>query len=330
MRPRGTLALGPALLAAALVWGQSPVLGQTGDAAPPQAFRVRTDLVSVYATVTDQEGRLVPDLTQDDFEVRDNGRRQAVRFFSNDVQPITIVVMLDRSGSMEANFPLVQDAAEQFIQKLLPADRARIGNFSRQIVILPPEFTGDREALGNVLHRRMQGVGPSPVWTAVDRSITALLSETGRRVVLLFSDGHDDPMRSQVHTELKDVMRRSEIDEVMVYAIGLTDTEASSSAWAAHNRIGLIQVGQTGKPKLIKPDKGLRQLAERTGGGYFELTWEQNLGAVFERVADELHRQYAIGFAPSRLDGTTHKLDVRVRRRDLTVRARRSYVAEPR
>lgn len=289
-------------------------------------YRGRTDLVSVYATVMDRNGRLVPDLSQTDFEVRDNGRPQTLTFFSNDVQPITIVVMLDRSGSMEDNYALVEDAAQQFVTRLLPADRARIGNFSRQIVILPAEFTNDHGALVRVLHRELQGIGPSPVWTAVDRSITALLSQTGRRVVLLFSDGHDDPMRGQVRTDLKDVMRRSAIDEVMIYAIGLADAE-SAAPWMMRNRMGRIQIGGGGT-KIVKPDKGLRQLADHSGGGYFELTWSQDLGAVFSRVADELHHQYALGFVPAKLDGKTHSLEVSVKRPDVSVRTRQSYVAE--
>lgn len=304
-------------LAVALAPGQEP-------------YRSRTDLVSVYATVTDRQGHLALDLTKDDFEIKDNGKRQDVTFFSGELQPITIVVMLDRSGSMEENFALVRDAAEQFVHKLLPDDRVRIGNFSRQIVIRPLEFTSDRRRLLDVLQRDLQDIGPSPVWTAVDRSITALLNESGRRVILLFSDGHDAPRLGQVPTELKDLMRRAEFDEVMVYAVGLAETEASLSSWAFHNRIAQIQIGRRDFPKLIKPDPGLRKLSERTGGGYVELTWEHDLGAVFSRVADELHHQYVLAFPPAKLDGKVHKLEVRVKRPGLTVRARKSYVAEAR
>jgi Ca-activated chloride channel family protein len=294
-----------------------------------QPYRSRTDLVSVYATVTDKTGRLVLDLTKADFEVRDNGKIQPLTYFSNDIQPITIVVMLDRSGSMEENFSLVEEASERFVRELLPADRARIGNFSRQIVISPPAFTNDRAVLLRVLREEMQPVGPSPVWTAVDRSITALLHEEGRRVVLLFTDGHDAPRPGQIYTELKDVIRRSEIDEVMVYTIGLADTDYSSS-WALHNRIGQIQLGRSGRPGLVKPDPGLKKLAEQSGGGYFELTWGDDLGATFTRVAEELHHQYALAFPPPKLDGNVHKLDVKVLRTGLTARARKSYVAEGR
>lgn len=297
--------------------------------AAQDAFRSRTDLVSVFATVTDERGRLVPDLTQNDFEVRDDGKRQAIAFFSNDVQPITIVVMLDRSGSMEENFALVREAAGHFIGKLLPSDKARIGNFSRQILILPPDFTSDPRVLTEVLRRELQDIGPSPVWTAVDRSITALLKESGRRVVLLFSDGHDAPMPGQIQTDLKDIIRRSVIDEVMVYTIGLAETDSSVSSWAFHNRIGQIQIGRR-KPKVIKPDKGLKILAEQSGGGYFELTWDQDLAGVFARVADELHHQYVLAFPPQKLDGRQHELEVRVKRPGLSARARKSYMAERR
>ena len=160
---RVTVAVGGIAAAVAITAAQEP-------------YRSRTDLVSVYATVTDKTGRLVLDLTKDDFEVRDNGKVQPLKYFSNDIQPITIVVMLDRSGSMEENFSLVEAASERFVRQLLPADRARIGNFSRRIIISPPEFTNDQEVLVRVLREDMQTIGPSPVWTAVDRSITALAS----------------------------------------------------------------------------------------------------------------------------------------------------------
>jgi Ca-activated chloride channel family protein len=289
-----------------------------------QQFHGRTDLVSVYATVTDREGHLVTGLTQDDFEVRDNGKVQRITLFSSDPQPISIVVMLDRSGSMEENFTLVQEAAEQFVQKLLPADRARIGDFARQIIMRPDTFTNDRDALVGYLKHGLQQVGPSPVWTAIDRSITALLDQPNRRVVLIFSDGHDAPMRGQVVTELSDVVRRATYDEVMTYAIGLA-TESGGSWTVGRGPIGRLSMGSS--HGLDKPDPGLHKLAEETGGGYFELTFHDNLAATFTRVADELHRQYWLAFPPPKLDGDTHKLDVKVKRPELTARARKSYVA---
>ena len=111
------------------------------------AFRSGSDTVSIYATVLDETGRLVPGLTIDDFEVYDNGKRQTVTVFANDPQPITIVIMLDRSRSMAENFDLVRKAAERFVSHIEPADRARIGSFSNRIEIDPVEFTSDQRPL---------------------------------------------------------------------------------------------------------------------------------------------------------------------------------------
>ncbi len=314
-----TVARAAALAGMSAVLAAAPVGGQT-------PFRQRTDLVSVYATVTDQNARLVTDLTQNDFEVKDDGKTQPIALFSNDVQPITIVVMLDRSGSMAENSVLVQEAADQFVHKLLPNDSARIGDFSREIEIQPAAFTSRQDELEDILAHRLQPEGPSPVWTAVDRSITALLHESGRRVVLIFTDGHDSPIRGQVVTDVKDVMRRAMIDEVMVYAIGLADTQ-TTSFWTPRTRNRFRQLGSRPGSRTVKPDPGLRKIAEQTGGGYFELSWNQDLGATFSRVADELHHQYLLAFTPRKLDGEMHKLEVKLKRRGLTVRARKSYVA---
>ena len=96
-------------------------------------FRSGARTVPVYVTVSDEAGKLVPDLTRDDFEVYDNGRRQTITLFESGVQPITVVLMIDRSGSMIGNFRLVRSAAEQFVARLLPADKARIGSFATSI-----------------------------------------------------------------------------------------------------------------------------------------------------------------------------------------------------
>jgi Ca-activated chloride channel family protein len=307
-------------LVAALALAVCPV-----GAGQDQAFRAGTELVSIYATVTGGDGRLVPDLTRDDFVVLDNGRAQKVTVFSNDVQPITIVVMLDRSGSMAEHFELVQEAAGEFVKQLLPGDKARIGNFSTEIRISPSDFTSDRATLLDILQHDLQDIGPSPIWTAVDRSITALLNQRGRRVVLLLSDGHDAPLRGQVHTPLKDALWRAQVDEIMVYAIGLTDPDVRVSPFVV--RQGRIRLQSSPKPE--PPDPGLKKLAAESGGGYFELNWSHNLNATFMRVADELHRQYWLGFPPTKLDGKTHTIEVKVARSGASVRARKSYVAEP-
>lgn len=314
-------------------------------------FKGTIRTVGVYATVTGADGRLVPDLTRDVFSVLDNGKRQELTLFANDIQPITVVMLLDRSGSMRANFSLVEKAAEQFVAAMLPADKARIGSFSNRIQVDPRDFTSDHGELLDILRTELQEEGPTPLWNAVNVGITALLHQQGRRVVLVFTDGVDSPMNfSSTNSSLKDVMKRAEEEDVMVYAIGL----AGQNGPAGHGSPGGMGRGGMGRggfgrggmgrggmgggmgrggygggrPQANeKPDDGLPKLASATGGGYFELSSTNDLASTFGRVADELHRQYALGFTPAVLDGKMHTLDVRLAGAGLTPRARKSYLA---
>ena len=110
-------------------------------------FRSATQLVPVYVTVIDESsGHLVTDLTRDDFEILDNGRPQTITQFSNAIQPISIVVMLDMSGSMIGNLPMLRNAAVQMFTRLLPDDKARVGSFGDRIT-LSDKFTNDQNEL---------------------------------------------------------------------------------------------------------------------------------------------------------------------------------------
>src|SRR5262249_25861948 len=183
-------------------------------------FRSVSRTVAIYATVTDADGRLVPDLVKDDFEVFDNGKRQRITVFANDIQPISVVMMLDRSGSMLPNFNLVRAAAEQFVAHLLPVDKARIGSFSHRIQVDPRNFSSEHNELLEILRTQLQEAGPTPLWNAVNVGITSLLHLDGRRVVLVFTDGVDRPGNSsRNNSSLHDVMKVAQEEDVMVYAI---------------------------------------------------------------------------------------------------------------
>jgi Ca-activated chloride channel family protein len=224
--------------------------------------------------------------------------------FSAKPAPITLGIMLDTSGSMQPNLPLVADATEQLIDGLRPDDRARLGAFGSR-TLMSPSFTSDHDDLLRFLQTRVHAGGETPLWNAVDIMLVYLDQEPGRRVVLVFTDGYDTTSGKHGYDAVR---TRADREDVMIYAIG---------CWRGK--------GSGDDP----PDSDLRKLAEFTGGGYSELTWaqSQDLGPTFARIADELHHQYVIGFAPPLLDGKVHELDVRVKRSGLSVRARKSYTA---
>src|SRR5262245_40227844 len=106
-----------------------------GLSAQQPTFKSGTQVVSLFVTVADAQKRLVPDLTQEDFEVFDNDKPQPIVFFDNSVRPITVVVMLDTSGSMTLTIDLLKRAAEEFVLRLLPDDKGRIGAFNDKVQI---------------------------------------------------------------------------------------------------------------------------------------------------------------------------------------------------
>jgi len=276
---------------------------------PPQAptFKSGTQIVSLFVTVADAEKRLVPDLTKDDFDVFDNDKPQNIIYFDNSIHPITVVVMLDTSGSMTGTIGLLRQAAEQFIIRLLPDDKGRVGAFNDKIQF-SSKFTNDRDQLVTDIHDLDYGNG-TRLWDAVGASLDELKGIEGRRVILVFTDGDDTESRTM---SLGKVIDRARADEVMVYAIGLESNYFNGQRMVKS-----------------KPDSGLRKIADETGGGYFELSKTADLAPTFTRVAYELHSQYVIGFAPTQLDNRVHKLAVKMKKPGLAARARRSYVAAP-
>ena len=292
---RWFLALGVALALSAL----------TGAGQQTPTFRGGTKVVPIYVTVTDDTRRLVPGLEREDFEVFDNDKPQPITVFSSEVLPITVVVMLDTSGSMTANIDLVKAGAEQFFLRLLPNDRAQLGAFNDKIQLVSP-LTGDRDELVASL-RDVDFGYPTRLYDAIATGLDRLQGIEGRRVVLVFTDGDDTSSK----VGLGRVLERARAEEVMVYAIGLQSDYFDGV-----------------KKVRTRPDRGLKRLAEETGGGYFELDKKDQLTSTFTRVSEELHSQYLLGFSPEARDGKIHKLEVRLKGPGMKARARRSYVAE--
>jgi Ca-activated chloride channel family protein len=276
-----------------------------GLVAQQPTFKAGTQVVSIFATVTDAQKRLVPDLTQDDFSVFDNEKPQPLVYFDNSIRPINVVVMLDTSGSMTLTIDLLKQAAEQFLIRLLPEDKARVGAFNDKIQF-NARWSNNRDQLITDAKNLDYGNG-TRLWDAVGASLDELKGIDGRRVILVFTDGDDTESHN---SSLGKVIDRARIDEVMIYAIGLESRYFDGQRMVRS-----------------RPDSGLKKIADETGGGYFELTKTAELAPTFTRVAQELHSQYVLGFAPMVLDGKVHKLAVRMKQPGMTARARRSYLA---
>jgi Ca-activated chloride channel homolog len=289
--------------------GQQPVFRGVGDNVP------------VYVTVTDKDNRLVPGLTREDFQVLDNGRVQPLTVFDNTPQPVRIIVMLDVSGSMEGNLPLLRASCEQLFTRLQAADVARVGTFGHDIVI-SPTFTNDVGELRAALPGQIARDAPTPLWKSLIEAMGAFTGNDTRRVVLVLSDGKDAPgirKFGEKFISQLDVVDRALRDEVMIYAIGLRS-----------RGIGGMPMGSGGLGAMLSedlPDPALGTVALETGGGYFEIKPRDDLGAAFARVADELHSQYLMGFAPPSRDGKRHRIEVKLTGKDLKPRARKNYVA---
>ncbi len=296
-----TRTLVPLTLAVALLL--APIRAQEAQ----KPIRVSTRTVALYATVTDSDKRLVPDLTEEDFEIYDNGKLQVMNLFDNKPQPISVVVMLDTSGSMTLALDLVKRAAEQFLIRLLPDDQGMVGAFNDKIEFHPDGFTSNRDELIALLKDLDFGY-PTRLYDAVNQSMAQLKSIPGRKVVLVFTDGDDNSSKLGAG----EVMDRGRIEEVMVYSIGL-ENEYFDGAHKVRS----------------SPDRGLKHLSEETGGGFFLLKKTDELTSTFTRVAQELHSQYVIGFTPQVLDNKVHKLEVKLKKPGMIARARKSYVASP-
>ncbi len=338
----------PAPLACLLVIG---VLLRAQEPQQP-VFRGRLEAVAVPVTVFDPEGELVTELTRDDFTVLDNGHKQDITTFSSGLQPIRAFVIVDISASMMPVIDLALSGAEQFIDRLRPDDKARAGVFSVR-TWLSPGFTADRDSLITWLHHDLPFNNPTKLLDAIDEGVTELAAETGRRVVMVFTDGCDTASSTTWAT----LLGRIRAEDVMVYAVMFRphlavvppQQHTMSFGSAARARPGQmsappapcvlhhwLELSDASSPKdFLKVDdprwvRGpslVDQLSSETGGGRVFLTPAEETNRLFTEIVKELHYMYLLGFAPQKRDGKVHEIEVRVTDPKLVVRARQHYVA---
>lgn len=319
--------------------------GPTGDAsgARPEevgdeVVRVDTSLVTIPVSVRDRNGRYAPDLRREDFRVFEDGVEQRIAYFATVDQPFTVALVLDTSGSTEFSIGDIQRAALAFVEKLKAADRVTVISFDDSIDVLC-EPTSDREQLTRAI-RRAHGGGSTRLYDAVEYTLKKSLARIpGRKAVVLLSDGVD----TTSHASYKSSLRVAEESDAIIYTVSYGGfRNGTLPGVIAQPRIPLPGGGGIilGNPRgtgagggttaadYARGDAYLNELAQRTGGRMYRGNSVVNISQSFEWVAEELRRQYSIGYYPnsSGKGGERRQIKVQVNQTNLAVQARDSYV----
>jgi Ca-activated chloride channel family protein len=294
----------------------------------PPRFRSDVRTVVMYATVQGRDGRLVTNLSQDDFEILEDGQRRPITTFSSETVPITATLMLDMSDSMRDYYERVREAAGRFVDALQPGDRVRIGTFGHTAA-LSPFLTSDKAILRRVLNEELWLSHFTALWTGIKKAMDSLTNEPGRRVIVVLTDGAD-----ACQLGIHDIWNQSPAQN------GLAVQKFwENLRWLDLAHSGCVTIGDVrsqaiaggfliyviGMPLGLSPD--VSHLANDTGGAHFQLGKGTDLAATFDQVVTELRSQYVLGFSPERFDEQTHKLDLRMRPKGLSARSRKSYLA---
>jgi Ca-activated chloride channel family protein len=288
------------VVGAAFAFSQTPTQQQ-----PPLTFGTGIEIINLTVTVTDSQGRLIGGLERDAFSVFEDGVKQELALFNKDRLPLSVVLLMDASASMEDKVLPAKAAAKRFVQTLVPADRARVVSFNNHIDVLQ-DFTNDKEAL-NAGIDRLQPQGATALHNAFYISIKELQKEkqagpgARRQAIILLSDG-ENTASIVTDEQVIDLARKAEIS---IYSIRLTsDFE-----------------GDKGRAAFSQATHLLSVLARETGGQAFFPAQLQELDGVYDRIAEEMRTQYSLGYVPTnqRRDGRYRRIVVRIPSRDNVV-----------
>lgn len=317
-------------------------------------IRVNTTLVTVPVSVMDREGRYVPNLQKEDFRIWEDGVEQQVAFFASVDKPFSVVLMLDTSPSTQFRLEDIQDAAISFVNQLRADDRVMVVSFNENIRVLS-EFTTDRSKLQRAIYRAKTDSGTS-LYDAVDQVINKQLSHVqGRKAIVLFTDGVDTTSESASYDST--VMDAQELDaliypvqyntamdmgqivvpQVPIDVFGQILGGIFGGGVRRGGRRGGGYPGGGGQPRgTARGDyevgaRYLLELANSTGGREYRADSLQNMSTAFANVAEELRRQYSIGYYPKRAPepGQRRMIRVRANQPNLAVRSRESYIFNP-
>jgi VWFA-related protein len=274
-------------------------------------FRSIVEAVNLNVVVTDKKGRFIPGLSAEDFVVYENRAPQEIAYFTPEVTPVTLLLLLDASTSMRDSVEGVKEAAANFVSKIQEGDQAIIADFNDK-VRFSSHFSDDVDRLVSTIQSLYAGG-----WTALYDSILLSLEKVsradGRKALLVFTDGDDSrSMGMGSEATAKDAVEGAKFSEVTIYSIGFEGSRGMGGAGV---------------------NKGfLKKLSEETGGASFFPKGMADLNESFDQIQDELHSQYRIAYVSSHEErnGEWRAIDVRIKNReDLVVRTRQGYYALP-
>jgi VWFA-related protein len=291
----------------------------------PPVIKATTEVVSVYAVVEEGKGRLIPDLTKDDFEISDNDKPQTLKYFSRQTDtPLTMAILIDTSPSEQGLLPIEQEQADAFLKQIIrPKDEACVIHFDVDVELLQ-DFTSDVARLNRAVDQTVingGGQGPTPGTFPGDNngathlfdaiylaSHDELRNEVGRQVIILLTDGEDQGSNETLNNALEAAQKA----DVIIYSIFVT----------ARQGFGMGGMGVGGPGGSV-----LNKISEETGGRVIQVRRAKDMSEAFQQIASELRTQYLLGYTPDPLptDTSFHRIKVQVTSGHYKVHARRGY-----
>lgn len=295
------------------------MVSTAGASAQNPTFRAQTELVNLNVTVVGTDAQPVEGLSEEQFEVYEDGVRQDLEFFAPGEMPLDVVILLDTSASMAGALGLVQAAAVRFAEALRPHDRASVMAISNGLRILQ-WFTPDTSAITTAI-RATRPSGRTPLYASIYTALRELeklrdgYEVPRRQAMVVLSDGNDTASGFGFEDLLESVRRQG----VPIYTIAPRATETIKTQRE-------LVFGDTTREQ----DFELRRLASETGARAFFPVTIHELTGVYDDIASELAHQYSLGYhsTNSRLDGTFRRIGLRVAAPGVTWRARAGYIAD--
>lgn len=330
-------------------------------------IRIDTTLVTIPVSVMDRQGRYIPNLHKEDFHLWEDGVEQTIGFFQSVDKPFSVVLMIDTSGSTRQRLGEIQEAAIAFVNQLQKDDRVMVMSFDDKARILS-DFTSDRYQLREAIQRTHPGSGTAlydAVDVVINQRLSQM---QGRKAIVLFTDGVDTTSRhASYESTLRDAEELDALIFPVQYDtaadVGGGSYPRSRGRYPQSQTDILGEIlggifgrngggnngggqgggggrrgrggwpggrggGNTNAGDYDRGDRYLHELAEQTGARLYEADGTQNLSSAFANVAEELRRQYSLGYYPKRPPqaGERRQIRVRVNQPELAVRARDSYV----